>query len=200
MRADVKKQQIIDATTRLLLKQGARKTSMEEIAEFCGASKVTVYKYFADKSTIFSSVCEWLTNRCIKQLQEQTEQDADPATRMAGFTQVYSEFLGNGQQSLCIELSLSSSRAESNYAAFEKAVCEMILALIRDGKRAQLIDSALEDEIMYHYIDMGFNYYQNNTNYRERMQCDPRFRNTFLLFLWRNIFVGETFSGTGWTS
>ena len=46
MKADQKKQRIVEATTALLLQQGIRKTGMEDIAAHACVSKVTVYKYF----------------------------------------------------------------------------------------------------------------------------------------------------------
>ena len=197
MREDQKRQHIIEATATLLLKLGTKKTSMEDIAGFAGASKVTVYKYFSDKTGVLSSVCEWLVNNCILQLQKQTESEMNPAMRMAGFTQVFSDFISNGQQSLCMELSKSTSFAAVNYASFENTVREMIFVLIRDGKCAQMIDPTLEDDMIYHYIDMGFCYFQNNIAYRERMRTDKGYRAAFLQLLWRNIFVGKALSDIG---
>ncbi len=191
MKFEHKKQHIIEASAAVLLQRGARKTSMEEIAQFTGVSKVTIYKYYTDRSGLFGSVCEWLTGRCIDLLREQLDAQANPAAHMAGFTAVFSDFISSGQRTLCMELSRTESHAASVYEGFERTVKDMLYSLIREGKRANIIDPALEDEIIYHYIDMGFCYFQNSKSYRERMRTDDTFKTAFMQLVWRSIFTDK---------
>jgi TetR/AcrR family transcriptional repressor of mexJK operon len=51
-----KHQAILDAATRLFLRDGFRGTTMDAIAAEAGVSKQTVYKHFADKRQLFSEI------------------------------------------------------------------------------------------------------------------------------------------------
>ena len=192
MKADQKKQRIVEATTALLLQQGIRKTGMEDIAAHAYVSKVTVYKYFGDKDSVLNAVCVWLTERCLQALVTQVEAGVDTVVRMMGFMQVLSDFIRSGEQTLCSELGAVASLSAKQYSAFEEKVRVMIFALIREGKSAHLIDMQLSDELVYHYIEMGLCYYKENILYRERMWVDADFRKAFLHLIWRNIFTSES--------
>lgn len=187
MGEDRKKQHIIEATAALLMKQGVKKTSVEDIAKNAGVSKVTVYKYFTDKSGLLGSVCVWLISRCLRLLKEQADSDMDTMTRMMGFTKVLGDFISSGEQALCAELSSRVGRAAADYTAFEGKVREMIDSLIREGKEVKLIDANIGSEAVYHYINMGLCYFQHDAAYRDRMRTDATFREAFLWLLWRNI-------------
>jgi AcrR family transcriptional regulator len=51
-----KRQVILDAGRRLFLEKGYTGTSMDEVAAVAAVSKVTVYKHFSDKQTLFVAV------------------------------------------------------------------------------------------------------------------------------------------------
>ena len=191
MKANQKKQRIIEATAALFLQQGVRKTAMEDIAAHARVSKVTVYKYFGDKDGILNAVCCWLTERCLQTLVAQTEAGLDTAACLISFTQVLSDFIRSGEQALCSQLGAITNLSAAHYAAFEERVKAMIFALIRESKDAHLIEKGLGDEVIYHYIEMGLCYYKENTLYRERMWVDANFRKAFLHLIWRNIFNSE---------
>jgi TetR/AcrR family transcriptional repressor of mexJK operon len=55
-RADRKRRTILEAATTLFLSKGYDRTSMDDVALLAGASKPTVYKYFADKEQLFSQI------------------------------------------------------------------------------------------------------------------------------------------------
>jgi AcrR family transcriptional regulator len=49
-------QRILDTTLQLLMEQGIRKTSMDEVAERAGVTRVTIYRYFRDKRELVREV------------------------------------------------------------------------------------------------------------------------------------------------
>ena len=42
-------------------------------------------------------------------------------------------------------------------------------------------------------IEMGLCYYQNNTDYRNKIEYDTGFRKRFMTFVWHNIFEDGAF-------
>jgi TetR/AcrR family transcriptional regulator, mexJK operon transcriptional repressor len=52
----LKRRTILDAARGVFLDKGYAGASMDEVAAVAGASKVTVYRYFADKQRLFASV------------------------------------------------------------------------------------------------------------------------------------------------
>lgn len=57
-RTERKRQAILDAATELFLRNGFRRTSMDEVATRAGVSKQTVYKQFTDKERLFRDIVE----------------------------------------------------------------------------------------------------------------------------------------------
>jgi TetR/AcrR family transcriptional repressor of mexJK operon len=55
-RSALKREAILDAATKLFLRDGYRSTSMDQIATDAAVSKQTVYKHFADKEQLFRAI------------------------------------------------------------------------------------------------------------------------------------------------
>ncbi|OEO31751.1 hypothetical protein VW23_014770 [Devosia insulae DS-56] len=51
-----RREQILSAARRLILRQGLRATSMEAIAAEARVAKPTLYKYFGDKNAVFEAI------------------------------------------------------------------------------------------------------------------------------------------------
>lgn len=49
-------QRVLDTALELLLEQGIRKTSMDEVAERAGVTRVTIYRHFRDKKELVRAV------------------------------------------------------------------------------------------------------------------------------------------------
>ena len=60
MASEQRRQTILAAAEKLLLKQGYRATSMEAIARAAAVAKPTLYAYFPDKAAIFLAIVEQL--------------------------------------------------------------------------------------------------------------------------------------------
>jgi TetR/AcrR family transcriptional repressor of mexJK operon len=57
-RTALKRQAILDAARGVFLQHGYAGTTMDQVASYAGASKVTVYSHFADKQRLFLAVAE----------------------------------------------------------------------------------------------------------------------------------------------
>lgn len=57
MATDTTSERIVSAALTLFLAQGAKKTSLDEVAFQAGVTRVTVYRYFGDKVGLVRAVC-----------------------------------------------------------------------------------------------------------------------------------------------
>ncbi len=58
-----KRQQIIDAAARLMVRQGIEKTSLSDIAKEAGISKGSLYYYYASKNDLIFDITEFHINQ-----------------------------------------------------------------------------------------------------------------------------------------
>jgi TetR/AcrR family transcriptional repressor of mexJK operon len=72
-RSALKRKSIIDAATRLFLRDGYRSTSMEQVAADAAVSKQTVYKHFADKEQLFRAIVLGVTANSEAIIRELTD-------------------------------------------------------------------------------------------------------------------------------
>ncbi|MBL8913785.1 MAG: TetR/AcrR family transcriptional regulator [Archangium sp.] len=61
---------ILEGATRLFLRHGFRKASMDEIAREAGVSKPTLYAYLADKDALFAAVCDHVGQKMLAAANE----------------------------------------------------------------------------------------------------------------------------------
>ena len=64
-----------------------------------------------------------------------------------------------------------------------------MLTLIDEGIKDGMIKNNLGRDMVFHYIDMGIVYYQQNPEYRYKILNDINFEQQFLLFHINNIFM-----------
>ncbi len=65
--------QIIETALDCFMKYGFSKTSMSMIGEYSGFSRVTVHKYFKNKSLLFRSVVDGCLKETVEEAQSKTE-------------------------------------------------------------------------------------------------------------------------------
>ena len=68
--------QIVEAAGRLFMQQGVQATTMEQIAREADVSKLTLYRRYPDKNTLFTAV---LTGRCDRYLPENLFETPNPS-------------------------------------------------------------------------------------------------------------------------
>ncbi|MGP4077387.1 TetR/AcrR family transcriptional regulator [Halobacillus sp. K22] len=73
---DVKRMQIMESAAQLFSKKGYEATSVQDVAEVCGMSKATLYKYFSSKQTLLIEVIEYNHQRMSQRTEELKEDDS----------------------------------------------------------------------------------------------------------------------------
>ena len=81
-RANVKRKSILRGAKQVFLKNGFGGTSMDEVAARAGVSKMTVYRHFGSKESLFAGVITDLCNRIVDEdLRAIFEQEPERALR-----------------------------------------------------------------------------------------------------------------------
>jgi len=76
------RQEILDATSELFVKEGYEQVSMRRIAERIEYSPTTIYLYFKDKSELLEQVCHEAFSRLSLLLKRILEQPGDPVEHL----------------------------------------------------------------------------------------------------------------------
>lgn len=183
-----KAEKIINATVDLFLKEGVKYVTMDDIAENAKSSKVTVYKYFSDKDTLYFQVGKYIF-QCYAQQLEKIVFSTDKLTlKLKKYLDVIREFTDSGNFMLCKELAEYNIDLNNEYNNYQDIYKNTILALIDQGIQEKQIKSSLDRMLVFSYIDMGVEYYQNNVSYRYKISNDKNFQENFMLFYIGNIF------------
>ena len=105
---------ILDTTTKLFLRDGARKISMDDIAENSNVSKVTIYKYFADKDTLYREIGKHIFSLYVRQLERIVSSDAALRDKLYDFLDMICDFTNSGRLALCGELAKYNAAVEAD--------------------------------------------------------------------------------------
>ena len=184
-----KAQKILDTTTRLFLRDGVKKVTMDEIAGAAKASKVTVYKYFADKDTLYLHVGRAIAAEYAAQLRAVTASREPLVAKLRAAVDSIAAFSDSGNYALCGELAAYNHAVETELAAYGQACRDTLYTLIDAGLSAGCMKPGLDRDTLYHYIDMGVVYYRQNAEYRAKLNNDPAFQARYMRFFIGNIFA-----------
>lgn len=187
-RADAKQKSIIEASIALFLKYTANKTNIDEIAAAAHVSKVTLYKYFQDKSGLYSSVYSRIEDDLGSDISRQARGGSPVIQKMMGYINVYTEFIGSGRLGLCEELSGLSGDVRDRFASFQISSEKLIFQLIAEAKEQGLVRTDIDDAVIFHYINMGLSYFRHDERYRVRMQSDTSFRQAYMALMLQSVF------------
>jgi AcrR family transcriptional regulator len=78
-----RRDKLVEAAEALFARNGVRGTTMEQIAEAAGVSKVTVYGYFPDKDAVFAAVGEAVSERILRAVERALAEPAGISQRLA---------------------------------------------------------------------------------------------------------------------
>ena len=107
---------ILDATTRLFLRDGIKKVTMDEIAESAKASKMTVYKYFSDKDTLYLHVGRQILQAHAAQLAAVAASRATVYQKFGAALDCIASFADGGRFALCGELAAYNPALDAEWA------------------------------------------------------------------------------------
>ncbi|WDV45707.1 TetR/AcrR family transcriptional regulator [Clostridiaceae bacterium M8S5] len=180
---------ILDCSIQLFMEYGIKKVTMNDIAKRSNVSKMTIYKYFNDKETLYKYVGKTMLERCYEELEELYELSEDVVQKMIKCTYILTDYISKGYATLCFELGNYNDEINKEVKQFNMKVKDIIIVLIKEGKQNKLIREDISDECIYHYIDMGLNYFQHNAEYRKKIINDSSFRRNYMAFIWGNVFI-----------
>jgi AcrR family transcriptional regulator len=184
-----KAEKILNITTKLFIHEGVKKITMDDIAEKANVSKVTIYKYLMDKDTLYLEIGKHIFSQYIEKLDHITASNDALIEKLYDYLNVVSEFINNGQYNLGLELTRYNPDVETVYKQYLQKYKDTIFAFIDMGMRDGLFKSYLDKDIIFHYIDMGFVYYQQSSEYRNKVLNDSSFKQQFLQLYINNIFA-----------
>ena len=191
-----KSQDILNKTVAFLLDQGTTDVGMDGIAAFSDASKMTVYKYFSDKKHLLSAAGEAVLSENLAALSSVVCSEKNLIARMYDFIAVVTEFVDSGRFDICDSLRAKLPELRSVYGAYVEESNKLLRQLIAEGFLGKCFKPGLEKDLIFDYIHMGIQYYQQNEHYRVRMKSDDEFQNQMMRFMIGNIFMdSETVEG-----
>ena len=180
---------ILHTTINLFIEYGVKKTTMDEIAERANVSKVTIYKYFGDKDALYFEAGKSILTYYANRLTGVATTEEPIEARLKTVMDVLTDFIASGKLSLSKVLSKFNPDLEERYDAFKCKYKHVLLSLIDEGKQSGIIRNDIKSDYLYHYIDMGICYFQNDDGYREKMINDQRFKEEFMHYVLQNIFI-----------
>ncbi len=184
-----KADKILNTTIKLFIRDGIKKITMDDIAESSKVSKVTIYKYFVDKDTLYFEISKHIFLNYIDQLQNTIASGEVLIKKLYAFINIISDFINSGKFALCRELTKYNNTIETEYEMYLKTYKHSMLTLIDEGIENGLIKKHLDRDKIFFYIDMGVVYYQQSSEYRNKMLSDNNFQQQFMLFYINNIFT-----------
>ena len=187
-----KADKILSTTIKLFIRDGVRKITMDDIAENSNSSKVTIYKYFVDKDSLYFEVGKHIFSSYTKQLESTVACDEPLIKKFYVFLDIISDFTNSGKFELCRELIKYNSAVENEYDLYLQTYRRALLTLIDEGIKNGLIKETLDRDMVFHYIDMGVVYYQQSPSYRSKMLSDSDFKDKFMRFYVDGIFIDGT--------
>jgi AcrR family transcriptional regulator len=92
------KEKILEAALEVFSTKGYYLATVEEIAELAGLGKGTVYRYFANKETLFHELVRSRLNELEGRAQEVLDTSDDVLTLIAKYLRIYFEFFDRNQR------------------------------------------------------------------------------------------------------
>lgn len=184
-----KADKILNTTIKLFIRDGIKKITMDDIAENAKVSKVTIYKYFVDKDTLYFEISKHIFSNYMEQLKSTISSGEVIIKKLYAFLDIISDFTNSRNFELCKELSKYNFAIETEYEMYLQTYKHSMLTLIDQAIENGLIKSNLDRDMIFHYIDMGVVYYQQSSEYRNKMLGDSSFQKQFMLFYISNIFA-----------
>jgi AcrR family transcriptional regulator len=187
-----KREIILNRTIDLLIKNGVKKTTIEDIANHSNTSKVTIYKYFSDKDSLYFEICMQIINRYTQQLESILTSNVSYKRKLYDYLDEIHAFFSSGSLGICKELAFYDERIAREYERYLRSYEASTQAFIDEGISNGFVKNDVDRDLFFYYIDMGIVYYQQNDAYRNKLLNDENFQQRFLLFYFDRIFVNGT--------
>ena len=155
-RARTKRQAILDASKDAFISRGISDVTIEEIAESAGVSKVTIFKYFGDKTSLAREVLLPFVEEWIAYYEKLARRDAPFSKKMEKIIRHKASMRDMVGSSLWHEVILKDKAMQTIATdMLETRQYQLYMQLIRSGKESGDIDANIPDEAILMYIS-GF--------------------------------------------
>jgi AcrR family transcriptional regulator len=136
----MKRESILDAATRLILKRGYHGCSMDALAEALGVTKPFIYYQFRDKAEILAAICRAGADLTLSAVGEAEKVNDDHEQRLRGFCQRLAQIvITHGHFLAVYTRELTNLPDEHRHAIvrlrseIDRRVAKMIAAGVADG-------------------------------------------------------------------
>lgn len=129
-----RREQILEAATRLFAKYGYAETDTQRLADDLHVGKGTLYRYFASKRELFLAAADRGMRQLCQYIDERIADIQDPLEKIARAVQAYLEFFANHPELaelLIHERALFKDRTKATYFEHREANRERWRALYR---------------------------------------------------------------------
>jgi len=107
-----RREEILKAARRVFASKGYRRTKVEDIADFLGVGKGTLYRYFKSKKTLFLSVFSAGIEDLMKVMNSRIVPITNPAERVKKAPQMYFNFFDENKDFIEILMQVRSEFKE----------------------------------------------------------------------------------------
>lgn len=149
---------IVEQASRLFVRHGYHKVTMESIAQYANVSKVTLYKYFADKSILYEHII-------LEQFQQDIDAVKDIITDIIPYQEKWKGLLHHvvtqHQAPDFVSLDdnlLLSLAATKKIKSYRKKLQQLRGKLYNQGRMEEYLEDKATDEMLerlYHVVTTG---------------------------------------------
>lgn len=183
-----KAEKILDSAVAYLILYGVKKATMDDIAGFANVSKVTIYKYFIDKETLYLETAKHIFSLYVDRIEHIAESRDALVEKMLGFIDTITDFSVSGHFTLCENLCAINLKTQDERNRYMQSYQQCLTSLIDQGLSEHLFQDGLNEDLIFHYINMGIVYFQQNQEYRQFILSDALFRQQFMQFHISRLF------------
>jgi AcrR family transcriptional regulator len=142
---------IKETALELYSRQGVEQTSMDEIAEKAGVSKVTIYKYFHCKEELFQQVISLYIDQALEEMEKQLAKGGDIVEKL----QILMRAQANAPQ-LMDSQSLSSMLEQDSptHLDMKGRIRDLMFQIYEQGKQEGYIEKCLSFDLLNLYMEV----------------------------------------------
>jgi AcrR family transcriptional regulator len=147
------RQDILEVSRNLLVKDGFGKMSMRKIAKRAGVSATSIYLHFQNKDELLLALIESSITKLSAALEENLTESDDSITKLEKMAQAFVDFaLENPQEYEIIYMVRPEEMPKFPKEKFQqiRKIYELLADIISEGKRAGALD--VDDPLMSSYM------------------------------------------------
>lgn len=149
MSAEARREEIVSAALYLAARQGAEKTTTQDMAEAVGVTQGAIFRHFPTKDAIWVAAIEWVRSQVMRVVMEAAALGADPLDSLEKVFYAHVAFVAKHPG---IPRLLFSELRNSRDTSLKQVLQELmsgyerkIVSILQDAKRADLVEPDLDE-------------------------------------------------------